>query len=125
MRKKLPVLLLLLLVGSSSILSQSNAGDSLNRLLAAHPQEDTVKVNLINQLIVQWRRTKPKVVDSLVNVSITISDRLNYTKGKGNALAVKAVRYYDLSDSLRQQKHLMTRKKLLESANDVHEEPMF
>src|SRR5262245_49786336 len=98
MRKKLPALLLLLLVGSSQLLSQANAGDSLNRLLLAHPKEDTEKVNIINQLSVVWRRPKPKATDSLINLAISISERLNYTKGKGNALAVRGVRLYDGSD---------------------------
>ena len=119
MRKMLPALLLILLSGSVSLFSQPSATDSLWKTLIALGPEDTVKVNLINQLAVLLRRSMPKTVDSLINISVTISEKLHYSKGKGNALTVKAVRLYDESDFPSATKTFEEANQLLESAKDI------
>jgi signal transduction histidine kinase/tetratricopeptide (TPR) repeat protein len=119
MRKKLPGLILVLLIGGNQVFSQANVADSIRNLLLQHPQEDTIHINLMNQLAVQWRRPKPSAADSLINLSLILSEKLNYKKGKGNALSVKAVRYYDLSDFPSATKTSEEAEPLLVQANDL------
>jgi signal transduction histidine kinase len=120
MRRKLHVLLLLIFICNEFVFAQTPVADSLRKLILAHAQEDTVKINLLNQLSVQLRRPQPKTSDSMINIAISLSERLNYPKGKGNALTVKAVRLYDNSDFLSATKTFEEAKQLLESANDIH-----
>jgi hypothetical protein len=62
--------------------------------LVSHTQEDTVRVNLLNNLAYEVRRAKPATTDSLIKLAIELADKLNYTKGKGYALAIEGNRYY-------------------------------
>jgi C4-dicarboxylate-specific signal transduction histidine kinase len=103
----------------SSVFAQRKPADSLKSLLHSHGQNDTIRVNLLNSLAKETRRSDPKLTDSLVTIAVSLSDQLNYTKGKGNALALKAVRYYDVSDFPSSTKTFDEAKQLLELANDV------
>ncbi len=119
MRRKLHVLLLLIFICNKFIFAQTPVADSLRKLILAHAREDTVKINLLNQLSLQLRRVQPKTADSLINVAISLSERLNYSKGKGNALTIKAVRFYDDSDFPSSSKSFDEAKQLLDSASDT------
>ncbi len=119
MRSKLLVLLWILLTGSAHLCAQLRVADSLARMLAAYRQEDTTRVNLINRLAVELRRFQPKRVDSLANAALILADKLGYQKGKGNALVVKAVRYYDVSDFPSATRTFEEAEPLLVKAHDV------
>ncbi len=119
MRKKLLFILLGLLAGCGALFSQASVTDSLHRLLAAHRQDDTTKVNLLNELTVALRRTNPKEADSLIAASISLSDKIDFKKGKGNALSMKAVRFYDISNFSAATTTFEEARILLESANDI------
>jgi signal transduction histidine kinase/tetratricopeptide (TPR) repeat protein len=118
MRKKLMLLIIIILSGYNLMFAQSPVADSLQALLKTHLQQDTTRVNLLNSLAKELRRSKPKQTDSILGLSLTLSNQLNYTKGKGNALAIKAVRYYDLSDYPSAYKAFEEGEQLLQSAGD-------
>ncbi|WP_051416681.1 ATP-binding protein [Asinibacterium sp. OR53] len=109
-----------LLLAAGNLFGQSRVADSLARILATHQREDTDKVNLMNQLAVELRRTKPQKVDSLINLALILSDKLDYKKGKGNALTVKAVRYYDVSNFSSATKTFTEAEPLLVFAHDTN-----
>jgi len=119
MRKKL-ILFIIAGLSYNILLAQIPAADSLRALLNAHPQNDTTKVTLLNNLAKELRRSKPKQTDSLVESALILSNQLNYTKGKGNALAIKATRYYDQSNYPLAYKTFDEGEQLLESIADKH-----
>jgi len=112
-------LLLIGLISLNCLQAQTSAADSLKLQLDTHLQADTLRVDLLNALAREYRRSKPQVADSVINVAMALADQLNYTKGKGNALAVKAARYYDLSNFPASTKTFEEAKQLLELANDL------
>src|SRR5678816_4449849 len=94
MRKKISISLFGLIVSFSFINAQVKPADSLYNLLVNHTQEDTVRVNLLNNLAYEFRRSKPGATDSLISLAINLADKLNYSKGKGYTLALEGARYY-------------------------------
>ena len=94
MRKKISIPLFGLIVSFSFLNAQVKPSDSLYNLLALHMQEDTVRVNLLNNLAYEYRRAKPAAADSLIKLAIELADKINYTKGKGYAVAIEGARYY-------------------------------
>src|SRR6476660_6720681 len=98
MRKQLLLILIAVTGCYNGLIAQQKPADSLMAALRLHTQDDTAKVNLINGLAQETRRSNPKLADSLIETAIGLSDQLNYKKGKGKALTIKANRYYDLSD---------------------------
>jgi len=92
MRNRFPILLIMLLT-SASIHAQSPV-DSLRKLLARHIQEDTARVDILNNLSYELRRTKPAITDSLLKITIPLSEKLDYKKGLGYALAIHLGRLY-------------------------------
>src|SRR4030095_5679256 len=87
-------------------------------LLEVHTQEDTVRVNLLNNLAYEFRRAKPTATDSLLIQSIELADKLSYTKGKGFALAILGSRYYAKLKYKEADSVFAISKQLLESVND-------
>ncbi len=118
MRKKFLLFSIAVFAGYGFLFAQTKVTDSLKTLLLSHTKNDTVKINLLNDLAKESRRSDPKLTDSLAENALSLSDQLNYTKGKGNALTIKAVRYYDLSDFPSATKTFDDAKRLLEEAND-------
>ena len=118
MKKKLFVLILILMVSNTYLFSQAHVADSLKKLLQAHPSDDTTRINLLNELARELRRNKPKQTDSLINISLALSEQLNYKIGRGFALIIKAVRYYDQSDYPSAYKTFDEARGILESVND-------
>src|SRR4029078_12251924 len=94
MRKKISISLFGLIFSFSFLNAQVKPTDSLHNLLVSHTQEDTVRVNLLNDLAYASRRTNPGATDSLIKLAIELADKLNYTKGKGYARAIEGARYY-------------------------------
>lgn len=103
----------------NSLFAQRKVADSLQALLKAHTSNDTTRVNLINNLAREIRRSNVKLADSLVSSAITLSEQLKYSKGKGVALTLKAMRDYDNSDFPNATKTFEEARLLLESANDT------
>jgi len=116
-RNKLTALVLLLASCDLSV-AQNPVIDSLSKLLQAHPKADTVRVDLLNQLARESRKNKPKQADSLVETALALSTQLNYQKGKGLALTIKAARYYDQAQYPVAYKTFDEARAILESVND-------
>src|SRR5436190_4218111 len=118
MVKKL-LLLSITVICYNVLFSQQKTVDSLKTLLQSHTTADTEQVNIINSLAKLVRRSNPGLFDSLVTSAVSLSDQLNYKKGKGTALTLKAVRYYDISNFPAATQTYEQAKLLLESANDI------
>jgi signal transduction histidine kinase len=116
MRKK-PLFLLALLTYVYSN-AQTPATDSIYKLLKAHNQQDTSRVDLLNSLAKGYVRSGQKKADSLLALSISLSDSIKYPKGKGLALAIQALAYhYDAQDTLAYQTFDQS-KQILEGIKD-------
>src|SRR5215203_3158651 len=115
---KLQLFIAGVLISMNSLLAQTSIADSLKQQLNAHPQEDTIKVNLLNNIAYEVRRSKPGTADSLIKLSIELADKLNYTKGKGYALALEGGRYYAKLKYKEGDSVFAISKQLLESVND-------
>src|SRR5215471_6862941 len=75
-------LLILILVSiSNSLLAQSHPADSLKKLLAAHPQQDTIRVNLLNNLAIEFCRVDRTKMPPVVDEALKLAQQLNYQKG--------------------------------------------
>ena len=117
MRKKLTLLILTFLV-ISGLFAQTPVIDSLKKVLESHPQKDTIRVNTLNALAKELRRGKPTQSDSLTDLSLALSNQLNYDKGRGNALAIKAVVFMGKSKPDEANKAFEAGKVHLERAGD-------
>ncbi len=122
MAKKFSLLIFGLIAGFNFLHAQVKPADSLLNLLVAHTQEDTVRVNLLNDLANEIRRGKPASTDSLLKQSISLAGKLNYTKGKGYALAIQGSRFYTLLKYKEADSVFAISKQLLESVNDHKDE---
>ena len=122
MGKNLSFLIISLIIGLHIITAQVKITDSLHKLLVSHTKEDTVRVNLLNDLAYELRRNKPESADSLIKIAIDLAGRLNYKRGKGYAMAIQSGRYYaqvkyKLADSV-----FVISKQLLETVHDYKSE---
>jgi signal transduction histidine kinase len=117
MRKKL-VLLILTFSVINGLLAQTLVIDSLKKILESHPQKDTNRVIALNAWAKEVRRASPKQSDSLTDLSFALSNQLNYDKGKGNALAVKAATLTALSKLEEAKKTFEEGRVYLEKAGD-------
>jgi signal transduction histidine kinase len=122
MCKKIPTLLFGLVAGFNFLFAQGKPADSLFNLLVSHTQQDSVRVNLLNELSFELRRGKPATADSLIKLSIALAGKLNYTKGKGYALALQGSRSYSLLKYNQADSLFKISKQLLESVNDYKDE---
>jgi len=118
MSKKFSLVIIGLTVGFNMLNAQVKPADSLRNLLVAHTQEDTIRVNLLNDLAYELRRAKPAATDSLIKLSINLAEKLNYLKGKGYALALEGSRYYGKLKYKEADSVFVISRQLLESAND-------
>ena len=94
MGKKLSILMVFMIAGLQFLFAQSPVADSLRKLLNAHPQQDTVRVDLLNNLAYEIRRNKPASTDSLIKIAVDLAGKLDYKSGKGYALAIQCSRFY-------------------------------
>ena len=74
------ILLILFLVLSLSVFSQQNKIDSLEKVLLT-TKEDTNKVNLLNQLFVQYEFKDIEKATKYLNTALELSEKINYKKG--------------------------------------------
>ena len=118
MIKKSMLLIALLTITGCLLFAQNPVTDSLKLQLKLHTQNDTTKVNLLIELAKERRRSNPAMTDSLADVALNLASQLNYTKGKGNALVVKAKRYADVLNHTAAKKTFEEASHLLQSAGD-------
>lgn len=79
----------------NSLLAQTSGTDSLKNLLYKDLQLDTVRVNRLNNLAEQLRRSDNKNSDSLAMEALSLARRLGYRQGEGYALRNKGNYLFD------------------------------
>src|SRR5215471_4632358 len=89
------LLILILASISNSLFAQQSVVDSVKRLLAAHPQQDTVRVNLLNKLFVEVRRVDRTKMQPIVDEELKLAQQLNYEKGLAYAYMNLGAVYQD------------------------------
>ena len=122
MGKKNSLLLFGLIASYNFLHAQVKPADSLHNLLVSHTQEDTIRVNLLNDLAYELRRPKPESTDSLIKLSVSLAGKLNYAKGKGYALAIQGSRFYTILKYKEADSVFSISKQLLESVKDRKDE---
>src|SRR6266513_1191800 len=63
-------------------------------------------------------QVKPEATDSLIKLAVNLADKLNYSKGKGYALALEGGRYYAKLKYKEADSVFAISKQLLESTKD-------
>lgn len=89
------VIILLLIIAQTN--AQTNNVDSLEHLLKTRLINDTVKVNLLNDIAIRVHTTDSGKTFKYINQAIDISNKLSYTSGKAESMWVKgvALAYYN------------------------------
>ena len=88
-------LLVASLISLNGVLAQSALIDSLKNLLEKHPQQDTVRVNLLNDLATEYRRFDKSKMPAVVEEALQIARKIDYAKGEGFALLHSGNILYD------------------------------
>lgn len=89
------VLMFVLVVITPLILSgQSGDLDSLISRLRNHSLEDTVRVDLLNEVAFGYAHSNPKLLRNYANESLTLANSLNYSRGTARALNVIASSFW-------------------------------
>src|SRR5258705_7549928 len=117
MRKKL-ILFSITLFACYNLLFAQTIVDSLKNLLNTHPQEDTIRVNLLNNLVPEIRRFDRAQTPPFVEEALQLAQKLNYAKGEGYALIYKALISYDKFDFQESLNNFEKAKQVLERIND-------
>lgn len=96
MPKRLLLFIFLLSAGfvSAGIMAQAAQTDSLANLLQNHTHEDTIRVNLLNDISVQLLNTANDNVLLYSNEAIAISQNIGFEKGIAVSLRTIALFYY-------------------------------
>ena len=121
MRKKLLLLVIFFVAGLQWSFAQSPVIDSLKKLLNAHPQQDTVRVNLINKLALEIRRFDRKQMETYTEEGLKLAQQLNYQKGEGFALMNTAVVDFDKYDYSAAYANFDKSKQILEKIGDNYD----
>lgn len=116
--RKLVLLAIMAAIWPYRLPAQIPVADSLLSLLQVHTQDDSTKINLLTDLAKAWRRSHIPQRDSLLELASTLSNRLNYAKGKGNVLAIKGILYGDELKHAEAKKSFEESYRLLQSVGD-------
>jgi signal transduction histidine kinase len=73
-------------------------------------------IGLANEL----RRGKAKQADSVIDMALSLADKLNYLKGKGNALAVKGAIHSSMMDHQSAKTAFQQGEQILKKLDDKH-----
>ena len=97
-RKGIFILFILLFTISTAVFSQNKELDSLTEILKKHQKKDTVRVHLLTKLALEFYKKDSSKMFSIAEEVNTISDSLNYTKGKASSLFLKGKAYLAIDD---------------------------
>jgi signal transduction histidine kinase/TPR repeat protein len=92
------ILFFTLLIGANIGFAQQQEIDSILVLIKKHPQQDTLKVTLLNDLAYSYHIVYPDSTTILAKQSFELSKEIGYQKGKGDALKVWAIGSYLISE---------------------------
>jgi len=98
MKKFFPLLPLALLLATSNLFSQNKAIDSLKLLLENHPQSDTTRVNLLNQLALELLDIGSDQSVKNSESALKLSREINFSSGEMRALRRIGSYYYQVGD---------------------------
>ncbi len=83
---RIPVLLILLFILTLKVSAQNQELDKLRQQIKAHPQEDTARVNRLNELANSRIALTSDEIEKLATEALSISRKIGYTIGEGYAL---------------------------------------
>jgi signal transduction histidine kinase len=121
MRKKLVLLIIIATTTANYLFAQSAATDSLRKLLDAHPQQDTVRVNLLNNFALEIRRYDRKQMQAITEQALALSQQLKYQKGEGFALMNTAVVDFDKYDYSAAYSNFEKAKQIFDQLKDEYD----
>lgn len=99
MRYKFHLLLILLFsLNVFYIDAQTAKIDSLENLLQAHMQQDTTRINLLNETANAFQDINPDISLKYLTEALEIVDTLDYKKGKAEAFYQLSSYYYTISE---------------------------
>jgi len=96
--KNLIILLLILNFIPFGLHAQNTEIDSLENLLANHPQTDTVKIDLLNEIAFKARFYDLNKTLQYATLADSLSNIVDYIKGKAKSLKIKAIYYQTILD---------------------------
>ena len=103
---------------SYNLFAQAQVIDSLKKLLDAHPQEDTVRVNILNQYAIELRRFDRTKMPGFVEEAMKLAEKLNYQKGEAYAYANRGSVYHDKYDTINALENYNKAVNMFEKLND-------
>ncbi len=97
---KIKIILSILIFTStiSGVHAQSAKLDSLENLLEQHLKEDTIRVNLLNEIAYLSRRSEPEKSLSYVEEALELGNKLNFKKGKALSFKIFGLHFFLKSD---------------------------
>ncbi|HEV8283792.1 MAG TPA: ATP-binding protein [Chitinophagaceae bacterium] len=118
MRKKLLLLFTTILAGYYGLFAQNPVVDSLKNLLNAHPGEDTVRINLLNNIAQEIRRVDRTLTQPYVAEALKLSQKLHYEKGEAYATLYTAQLNWDKFNYSEGHNNFKKALKIFEKLND-------
>ncbi len=89
--------MLIIILSTSSSIAQNTKLDSLKNLLDQHPTEDTVRVNLLNDISHLLQVNEPDKSLNRAEKALKLADKINFKKGKVQSLEILGSYYNNKS----------------------------
>lgn len=105
---------------SPAVTAQQSINDSLQTALRLHPKNDTVKINLLNQLARNYFTQNAAMAFQYAESALQLSDSLHFTKGKIWALRNQALVENTRGNLDHQMQLTLNALKLAEQDNDSY-----
>lgn len=113
------IFILVAILFSTVINAQEKELDSLLTLLKKHQQQDTLRVNILNQIPQYYTVTDISKSEAYIEEAIMISEGINYTKGLAEAYMKYGVLNVQQGDYNEALKHTLQAKQLQDSLYDT------
>ncbi|TWF42541.1 signal transduction histidine kinase [Chitinophaga polysaccharea] len=105
---------------SPAVTAQQSINDSLQTALRLHPKNDTIKINLLNQLARNYFTQNAAMAEQYAASALQLSDSLHFTKGKIWALRNQALVENTRGNLDHQMQLTLNALKLAEQDNDSY-----
>lgn len=92
--------------------------DSLLQLLNTHPQQDSVQVDLLNQIGFEYWTIDPQKSENHGKRALILAEKIQYTSGIAMAHRVIGVSHWSRGDFFKALTHLLSSQKLYKSQGD-------
>ncbi len=116
--KNLIILLLILNYISFNVFSQTTQIDSLENLLQHHPQEDTIRINILNETAYKIYSINIDKTLEYAEEAGNIADKLSFTKGKAKSLKLIGVYYYIKANNIKALEYFHKSVRVFEELGD-------